>query len=128
MADTSIPLKISIAPFPEGFQGDMDETFQQACILMEATVEGQFLTGLVLPPGSTLPSSDVGPIFMGGIWYYWDPVSGQYLPQSIQARPAKNFVKNGSYQVQQTGSTPTLIAGVNKTYDMCLCRMTTAGS
>lgn len=127
MADQSIPLKISIAPFPEGFSGDMDETFQQACILMEATVEGQFLTGLILPPGSTLPTTDQGPIAMNGIWYFYDPVSGQYLPQSISARPAKNYVKNGSCQVQQTGSAPALVAGVNKTYDMCLCRMTTAG-
>jgi len=127
MADTSIPLKISIAPFPEGFEGDMDETFQQACILMEATVEGQFLTGLVLPPGSTLPSTDQGPIAMGGVWYFFDPVSGQYLPQSLQARAAKNYVKNSCYQIQQTGSAPALVAGVTKIYDMCLCRMTTAG-
>lgn len=127
MADQNIPLRISVAPFPEGFQGDMDETFQQACQLMEATVEGAFLTGLVLPPGSTLPSTDQGPIAMGGIWYFWDPVSGQYLPQSVQARSAKNYIKNGSCQVQQTGSSPALIAGINKTYDMCLCRMTTAG-
>lgn len=124
MADTSIPLKISIAPFPEGFSGDMDETFQQACILMEATVEGQFLTGLVLPPGSTLPSTDQGPIAMGGIWYFYDPVSGQYLPQSLQARTAKNYVKNSSYQIQQTGSAPALVAGVNRTYDLCRCWMT----
>jgi hypothetical protein len=127
MADQSLPLKISIAPFPEGFDGDMDETFQQACILMSATVEGQFLTGLILPPGSTLPSTDQGPIAMGGVWYFWDPVTGQYLPQSLTARAARNYVKNGSCQVQQTGAAPALVAGVNKTYDMCLCRMTTAG-
>jgi hypothetical protein len=126
MADQTIPLKISIAPFPEGFSGDMDETFQQACILMEATVEGQFLTGLILPPGSTLPTTDQGPIAMGGVWYFFDPVSGKYLPQSIQARAAKNYIKNGGYQIQQTGAAPALIPGVNKTYDMALCRMTTA--
>jgi hypothetical protein len=128
MADQSIPIKISIAPFPEGFSGDMDETFQQACILMEATVEGSFLTGLILPPGSSLPTTDSGPIAMGNTWYFWDPVTGQYLPQSIQARAARNYAKNGCYQVQQLGSSPTLVAGVNKTYDMALCRMTpTAG-
>ena len=48
----------------------MDETFQQACVLMSATVEGQFLTGLVLPPGSTLPTTDQGVIMMDGIWYF----------------------------------------------------------
>jgi hypothetical protein len=127
MADQSIPLKISIAPFPEGFIGDMDETFQQACILMSATVEGAFLTGLILPPGSTLPTSDQGPIAMGGVWYFWDPVTGQYLPQSISARPAKNYVKNACYQIQQTGTAPALVAGINKTYDMCLCRMQNSG-
>jgi len=109
----------------------MDETFQQACILMEATVEGQFLTGLILPPGSSLPTTDQGPIAMGGVWYFFDPVSGQYLPQSLQARAAKNYVKNSCYQIQQIsigGAGPALVAGVNKIYDMCLCRMTpTAG-
>lgn len=130
MADQSIPLKISVAPFPEGFSGDMDEHAQQLVQLMSATVEGQFLTGLILPPGSSLPTTDQGPIAMGGVWYFWDPVTGQYLPQSLTARAAKNYVKNGSCQVQQTsigGVGPALVAGVNKTYDMCLCRMTTAG-
>lgn len=124
MAEQTVPLKISIAPFPEGFSGDMDETFQQACQLMEATVEGSFLTGLILPPGSTLPSSDVGPIAMDGVWYFWDPVTEQYLPQSISARPAINFVKNSIYQVRQTGDAPTVGAGVNRTYDMVITRST----
>jgi hypothetical protein len=128
MADQSIPLKISIAPFPEGFQGDMDETFQQGVQLMGATVEGSFLTGLVLAPGSTLPTVDVGPVAMGGQWYFWNPNISSYQPQSSVTKPLKNYAKNGSYQVQQTGSTPTLTAGVNKIYDMARCWMTpTAG-
>lgn len=127
MADQSVPLTLSIAPFPEGFAGDMDETFQQAVQLMEATVAGAFLSGLVLPPGSTLPGTDVGPVAMGNTWYFWDQATGQYLPQSITARPSKNYVKNASYQIQQTGSAPALIAGVNKSYDLCLTRMTTSG-
>lgn len=127
MADQSIPLKISVAPFPEGFEGDMDETFQQACLLMEATVEGAFLTGLILPPGSALPTTNVGPVAVGNVWYFWDPATNQYLPQSLSARPAKNYVKNGGYQIQQTGANPALVAGVNKIYDMCLTRMTNAG-
>jgi hypothetical protein len=127
MADQTIPLKISVAPFPEGFNGDMDEHAQQLVQLMSATVEGQFLTGLILPPGSTLPTTDQGPIAMGGVWYFWDPVSGHYVPQSLQARAAKNYVKNGACQIQQTGSAPALVPGINNTYDMCLCRMATAG-
>jgi hypothetical protein len=122
MADQSIPLKISIAPFPEGFEGDMDETFQQACVLMSATVEGQFLTGLVLPPGSTLPTTDQGVIMMDGIWYFWDDTTGQYLPQGNTAKPAKNYAKNPIYQVQQTGSTITPPAGTSPVFDMALCR------
>lgn len=119
-----IPLNIAIAPFPEGFEGDMDETFQQAVQLMEAFIEGNFLTGLVLPPGSTLPSSDQGPIAMGNQWYFWDSATSQYLPQTISSKVAKNFVRNCIYQVQQTGTTPTIGAGINKTYDMLLCRAT----
>jgi hypothetical protein len=127
MADQAIPLKISIAPFPEGFDGDMDETFQQAVQLMEATVEGAFLTGLVLTPGSALPTTDVGPVAMGGQWYFWNSNTTSYQPQSSVTRPARNYCKNSCYLVQQLGSTPTLVAGANKIYDMAQCQMTTLG-
>jgi hypothetical protein len=117
-----VPLSISIAPFPEGFQGDMDETFQQATQLMQATIAGNFLTGLILPPGSTLPTTDQGPIAIGNVWYFWDPVSGQYLPQTVSSKIARNFVKNPVYQIAQIASSFTLGSGVTKTYDMCLGR------
>jgi hypothetical protein len=125
-AQQVIPLNISIAPFPEGFQGDMDETFQQACILMEAFIQGNFLTGLILPPGSTLPTTDQGPIAMGGQWYFWDTASGQYLPQTVSVKPTKNFARNAIYQVQQTGGSFTLASGVTKIYDCALARTTAA--
>lgn len=117
-----MPLTIGIAPFPEGFSGDMDETFQQAVQLMTAYAQGQFLTGVILPPNSTLPTSNVGAVFMGGIWYYWDPATNSYQPQTIPAKAAKNFCKNSLYQVQQTGSTFTIGAGITKLYDMCQVR------
>jgi hypothetical protein len=123
-APQQIPLTISVAPFPEGFEGDMDEHAQQLVALMEAFIEGNFLTGLILPPGSTLPTSDQGPIAMGGVWYFWDPTTGQYLPQTVSSKIAKNFVKNCVYQVQQTGSAFTVGAGITKTYDMVLTRST----
>lgn len=117
-----VPMSLAVAPFPEGFVGDMDETFQQFCALAEAYIEGNFLMGLVLPPGSTLPPNNQGPIAMGNIWYFWDPVTGQYLPQTVSTKAAKNFVKNPIYQVQQLGPTFTLAAGNTKTYDMVLSR------
>jgi hypothetical protein len=117
-----LPLSISIAPFPEGFQGDMDETFQQAAQLMTGTIDGNFITGLILPPGSTLPTADQGPIAMGSTWYFWDPVSGQYLPQSSTVKPAKNFARNPVYQVAQQSLTFTLGAGITQTYDMAIAR------
>jgi hypothetical protein len=124
----TIPLAITIAPFPEGFQGDMDETFQQATQLMTASMTGNFLTGLILPPGSTLPTSDQGPIAMGNVWYFWDSTTGQYLPQTVSSKIARNFVKNCVYQIQQTVTVPslTLGAGVTNTYDMTLGRSTLA--
>jgi hypothetical protein len=125
-AQQVIPLNISIAPFPEGFQGDLDETFQQACILMEAFIQGNFLTGLILPPGSTLPTTDQGPIAMGGQWYFWDTASGQYLPQTVSVKLTKNFARNPIYQVQQSGGTFTLASGVTKIYDCALARTTAA--
>jgi hypothetical protein len=126
MATTPLPLSISIAPFPEGFKGDMDETFQQATHLMTGTIDGNFLTGLILPPGSTLPTTDQGPIAMGGTWYFWDPVSGQYLPQSATVKPSKNFARNPVYQVAQQGFTFTLGTGITQTYDMAIARSTLA--
>src|SRR3981189_3352759 len=112
-APQRIPLSISIAPFPEGFKGDLDETFQQAVQNMEAFIEGNFLTGLILPPGSTLPSTDQGPIAMGEQWYFWDEATSQYVPQTVATKLAKNFIKNASLQVQQLGSTFNPPAGIS---------------
>jgi hypothetical protein len=120
-----IPLTISVAPFPEGFSGDMDETFQQFTQLMEAFIEGNFLTGLILPPGSTLPTTNQGPIAMGNQWYFWDPATNQYLPQTVSAKVPTNYAKNPIYQVQQI-ATPTIAAGINQIYDMALTRCTQA--
>jgi hypothetical protein len=103
----------------------MDETFQQFCALAQAYIEGNFLTGLVLPPGSTLPTSDVGPIAMGGSWYFWDPVANQYLPQSSGVKVAKNFARNCTYQVRQY-SLSTIPAGVSRVCDMTQARSTLA--
>jgi hypothetical protein len=119
-----VPLSISVAPFPEGFQGDMDEHAQQFVQLMEASIQGNFLTGLVLPPGSTLPTTDQGPIAMGNVWYFWDPTTNQYLPQTVSSKLAKNFAKNSCYQVQQTGSAITPGVGVTPAFDMSACRST----
>ncbi len=105
----------------------MDETFQQATQLMQAFIEGNFLTGLILPPNSTLPTTDQGPIAMGDVWYFWDPATSQYLPQTVNVKTAKNFAKNCVYQVQQTGASFTPAVGVTKTYDMALCRITQPG-
>jgi hypothetical protein len=126
MATTPLPFDLSVAPFPEGFQGDMDETFQQFCQLATGTVHGNFLTGLILPPGSTLPTTDQGPIAMGGVWYFWDSTSGQYLPQSVTTKPTKNFCRNPIYQIAQQGTTFTVGTGVTQTYDMVLARSTLA--
>jgi hypothetical protein len=120
-----IPLTISVAPFPEGFSGDMDETFQQFTQLMEAFIEGNFLTGLILPPGSTLPTTNQGPIAMGNQWYFWDPATNQYLPQTVSAKVPTNYAKNPIYQVQQIAN-PTIAAGINHIYDMALTRCTQA--
>ena len=111
-----------MAPFPEGFQGDMDEVFQQAYQNTTAVVEGNFITGLVLPPNSTLPTTDQGPIAMNGTWYFWDPTTNQYLAQVAPYKPAKNFVRNSCYQIAQQGGAFTLGAGVTQTYDLVISR------
>lgn len=122
-------MSLTCAPFPEGFQGDMDETFQQFCALAEAYIEGNFLTGLYYPVGTTpppvLPTSDQGPIAANGQWYFWDPVSKQYLPQSQSIKPAKNFAKNCVYQIQQY-TVSAVPSGIIKVCDMAQCRSTLA--
>jgi hypothetical protein len=119
-----IPLTIVIAPFPEGFSGDMDETFQQATQLMEAYIEGNFLTGMILAPGSTLPTTDQGPIAMGDQWYFWDEATGQYVPQIVSVKTAKNFAKNPAYQIQQAATLLTPPVGISQAYDMSIARVT----
>ena len=124
MATQQIPLMISVAPFPEGWQGDIDEHGQQLVQLMEAYVEGNFLVGLILPPGSTLPTTDQGPIAMGGQWYFYDPVSGQYLLQA-PSKVSRNCAKNPVYQIQQLPLTLPyqLPAGApTNTWDMVVAR------
>jgi len=122
-------MSLACAPFPEGWQGDLDETFQQFCTLASAYIESNFLTGLYYPvgttPAPTLPTTDQGPVAMNGVWYFWDPVSGQYLPQSQSVKPAKNYVKNCIYQVQQY-SVAAIPAGITKVCDMAQVRATLA--
>jgi hypothetical protein len=117
---------ISYAPFPEGFKGDMDETFQQSGQQATIYIDGNFLTGFYYPIGTTpppvLPTSDQGPIASNGTWYFWDPVTGQYLPQSSSIRTPKNYVRNSTVQIQQTVFTNPVASGITQTYDMCLCR------
>lgn len=122
-----VPLYIAIAPFPEGWDGDADEYGQELVQLMTAYLEGNFLVGLVLPPGSTLPTNDQGPIFMGGAWYWWNPATGIYVPQTLPVKPAKNYVKNCIYQIQQTGSAfSSLPAARTPVYDMAVAALSQA--
>jgi hypothetical protein len=118
-----MPMTLAIAPFPEGFKGDTDETWQQGVALMTAYVEGYLLTGLILPAGSTPPTTNVGPVLIGNQWYFWDPATQQYLPQSASVKVAKNYAKNAVYQIQQTGPAfANITAGVTRTYDLALVR------
>jgi hypothetical protein len=128
---------LSYAPFPEGFQGDMDETFQQSGQLATIYINGNFLTGLYYPVGTTppptLPTSDQGPVAIGGQWYFWDPVSGAYLPQSASVKPARNYAKNAFYQVRQTGdsfgtTSVGIASGIPLLYDMSQARVTVSNA
>jgi hypothetical protein len=106
--------------------GDMDEFSQQLVALMSGYISGTFLTGLVLPPGSTLPTSNQGPVAMGSVWYFWDVSTGQYLPQTAAVKLAKNVAKNCVYQVQQYMTTTALPAGITQLLDLVLVRSTVA--
>lgn len=108
----------------------MDETFQQSGQLAIIYISGNFLSGIYYPNGTTppptLPSSDQGPIALNGVWYFWDPVTGQYLPQSSTVKTAANYAKNSIYQVNQAGPAfgPFATIGINKTFDCAQVRVT----
>jgi hypothetical protein len=122
---------LSYAPMPEGFQGDMDEFLQQSGQNAIIYINGNFLTGLYYPTGTvpapTLPTSDQGPILLNGQWYVWDPVTTQYLPQTLSIKVAGNYCKNAIYQVQQTGASINVTTtGATKIYDLALARSSVA--
>jgi hypothetical protein len=73
-----IPGTISIAPFPVGFQGDLNGTFQQAVSLMTIQTTSNLLTGTI---EGTQPTSDQGPWIHNRQFYFWDKAGSLYLPQ-----------------------------------------------
>jgi hypothetical protein len=73
-----IPGTISIAPFPVGFQGDLNGTFQQAVSQMQIQTTSNLLTGTI---EGTQPTSDSGPWIHNRQIYFWDKAASLYLPQ-----------------------------------------------
>jgi hypothetical protein len=94
---------ISYAPFPEGFQGDTDEVFQQSGQLATIYLEGSFLVGQYIPPGSSwnpvTATTDQGPINYGARWYFFDPVRTQYEAQAPVVPYGVDTTNNTSYAV-----------------------------
>jgi microcystin-dependent protein len=74
------PITFSCAPIPTGQSLDANQYAQILVSNLQAYISGQFLTGQI---GGSAPTTDIGPWFNNGVWYYWDPGSQQYIPQSL---------------------------------------------
>jgi hypothetical protein len=80
-----IPGTISIAPFPVGFEGDLNGTFQQGVSQMTIQTTSNLLTGTI---EGTQPTSDQGPWIHNRQFYFWDKGVSLYLPQFTRANNA----------------------------------------
>jgi hypothetical protein len=102
----SIPLTLSLAPFPTGSALTADEFGQQLIANISAVLNGNVLLGQSF---GTMPPSNIGPWFNGSTWFIWNTVLGTYSP--IPVREPYSSIHNASMQIWQRGNTFTTVTG-----------------
>jgi hypothetical protein len=100
---TSIDLTFTVASFPVGWTGDYNQFAAKLVSLMEAVLQGNIMPGLYSQSVVTLPTSDVGPIFMGGQLYLWNVTTASYQIYSPPTPVTRsyNILDNADFQVWQ---------------------------
>ena len=111
-----ITITFTVASFPVGWTGNYDQFAQELVSLMSAVIQGDIMPGLYSQGVVTLPSTDVGPVIMGGQIYLWSTTSTPpgyqpYVPQSPVNTRSYNVLDNGDFSVWQRN--PTGASGVN---------------
>ena len=79
-APVPIPIDLSIAAAPLGWQGNLPDFFNLFQASTAAQLDPTFLTGRTGAIGDPSPAHDIGPFWDGFGWWFWDPLSGQYQP------------------------------------------------
>lgn len=110
-------LSFTVAAFPVGWTGNYNQFAQEFVSLLAAQLQGNILPGLYSQMAFTLPTSDQGPIFMAGQWYYWSTTLNQYVlynSQNVAYARSNNILDNADFQVNQRqptlGTTANLAA------------------
>jgi hypothetical protein len=100
---TAITITFTVASFPVGWSGNYDQFSQKLVSLLSAQIQGNIMPGLYSQSVVTLPTSDVGPVFMGGQLYLWSVTTASYQlysPPSPVTR-SYNILDNADFQVWQ---------------------------
>jgi hypothetical protein len=101
-----IQINFTVASFPVGWSGDLNAYAQELVSLLTAKIQGNIMPGIYSQGTITLPTSDQGPIFMNGQWYYWNTTSLSYqlyTPQTAAVGPSRspNILDNADFKVNQ---------------------------
>src|ERR1700729_2047047 len=78
-APVPIPIDLSIAAAPLGWQGALPDFFTLFQASTAAQLDPTFLTGRT-GDDTPAPLHDIGPFFDGFGWWFFDALSGQYQP------------------------------------------------
>jgi hypothetical protein len=100
---TSISISFTVASFPIGWTGDYNQFAAKLVSLLTAQLQGNIMPGLYSQGVVTLPTSDQGPVFMGGQLYLWSVTTASYQlysPPSPVTR-SYNILDNADFQVWQ---------------------------
>lgn len=105
---SSFNLQFSVAPFPTGFDGNLDAYATQLVANLSATITGNFLTGQI---GGTAPTTNIGPWANGTQWWFWNASlpTPAYQSEFSLLQPEYNSIINGDHQVFQRQVSATLV-------------------
>lgn len=94
------PITFSLAPLPTGQSMDANQYGQLLVSNLQAFISGQFLAGQI---DGAPPTTNIGVWFSGGIWYYWDPGTSTYIPQTLTSSFPTGAILDYAGTVAPTG-------------------------
>jgi hypothetical protein len=116
MANPVFQLNLTVAPFPTGWDGNLNEYATELVSLISASLAGSIIPGIYNPASDpSTYTSDQGVIFFEGQWYYWNaalptPAYVLYSPATPTSPLSPNVLDNGDFQVwQRNGGASTFV-------------------